>query len=501
MSNNPKPTVAIIGGGFSGIYSAIKVQKELGIVPHIFEGSKDFGGTWHLNTYPGCACDVPSHLYSLSTDLNPNWSKKYSPQGEIHEYMRGLADKYNLRDHATMNCEVVKATWLDAERKWKLDYRDRRAPENQELQTVYYDITFVAIGSIRVPKIPDQFKDFDGTIVHTAMWDSSVDFTGKKVAVIGSGASAVQVVPELSKIAGKLHNYQRSAIWCRPREQFSYSSIMKFLFRWFPILMRIHRLSIFIRGEIGYVIFGYFKSKIAQLQRRSLEKGMTDRILKQGRPDLVEKLIPDYAPGCKRIAVTDDYLEALCRDNVVVERSRITEVRGRTITTQDGNEEEYDVLVLATGYDVQGFLGNLTVQGKHKQTLNDMWEDSFPEMYKTTCINGYPNMFIILGPSSILGHNSVLVMTETQVNYIVQGLKMMIKQKLVAFDPMKKAQDKFVAKLKADLDTTVWKRGGCNSWYVNKEGDVTANWSSTVTRFWLTLRKFKNFDDFNIYKE
>ncbi|KAI9257178.1 hypothetical protein BDA99DRAFT_132697 [Phascolomyces articulosus] len=500
MSNNGKPTIAIIGGGFSGIYSAIRIKKELGIEPHIYEGSKDFGGTWHLNTYPGCACDVPSHLYSLSTDLNPNWSKKYSPQAEIHEYMKGLVDKYGLRKNSTMNCEVVNATWLDSERKWKLDYRDRSAPESQELETVFYDITFVAIGSIRVPRIPEQFKDFEGTIVHTAMWDSSIDFKGKKVAVIGSGASAVQAIPELAKEAAKLHNYQRSAIWTRARGQYAYSDFMKFMFRWCPLLMKLYRLKFFVNLEIGYVIFGYFNSKIALMQRRINEKDMKKVILDCGRPDLVEKLIPDYAPGCKRIAVTDDYLPALCRDNVVVERSKITEVSGRTITTEDGNKEEFDILVLATGYDVQGFLGNLNVQGKHKESLNDMWQDSFPEMYKTTCINGFPNMFIILGPSSILGHNSVLTMTETQVNYIVQGLKKMIKKGITAIDPTKEAQDKFVAQLKADLDTTVWKRGGCNSWYVNKEGDVTANWSSTVMRFKQKLRKFKNFDDFNTYK-
>ncbi|KAI9498576.1 flavin-binding monooxygenase-like protein [Zychaea mexicana] len=493
MSNdNRKPTIAIIGGGFSGIFSAIRVKKELGIQPHIFEGSKDFGGTWHLNTYPGCACDVPSHLYSLSTDLNPYWSKKYSPQSEIHDYMRGLVDKYDLRSNATTNCEVVKATWLDDERRWKLDYRNRLDPEH-ELQTVYYDVVFVAIGSIRVPKVPEQFKAFEGTVVHTAMWDSSIDFTGKKVAVIGSGASAVQAVPELSKVASKLHNYQRTAIWCRPRGQYAYSALTKFLFRWCPLLMKLYRLKF-------YLIVSR-QSLIARMVSRSLVNAMKKRILKQGRPDLVKKLIPDYAAGCKRIAVTDDYLEALCRDNVVVEKSSITEVHGRTIVTADGNKEEYDILVLATGYDVQGFLGNLTVQGKHKQTLNDSWQDAFPEMYKTTCINGYPNMFIILGPSSILGHNSVLTMTETQVNYIVQGLKLMVKENLVAFDPTKKAQDKFVAQLKDDLENTVWKKGGCNSWYVNKEGDVTANWSSTVTRFWIKLRKFKNFDDFNIYKE
>ncbi|KAI7860770.1 hypothetical protein BDC45DRAFT_562968 [Circinella umbellata] len=501
MSNNRKPTIAIIGGGFSGIYSAIRIQKELGIEPHIFEGSEDFGGTWHLNTYPGCGCDVPSHLYSLSTDLNPNWSKLYSPREEIYQYTKDIVDKYKLHKNATLNCEVVKATWLDTDRKWKLDYRDRQAPADQELQSVFYDVAFVAIGSIRVPKIPEEFKNFKGTVVHTAKWDSTIDFTGKRVAVIGSGASAVQAIPELSKVATKLHNYQRSAIWCKIRGQYAYSSFVKFLFRWFPFLMKLYRLKIYLMAESSYVIFGYFKSILALAFKKSLTKEMTKRVLKCGRPDLVEKLIPNYVPGCKRIAVSDDYLEALCRDNVVVEKNKIINVNGRSITTEDGNKEEFDILVLATGYDVQGFLGNLTVQGKHKQSLNDMWHNSFPEMYKTTCINGFPNLFIILGPSSILGHNSVLSMTETQVNYIVQGIKLMMKKNLVAFDPTKKAQDKFVAGLHADLENTVWKKGGCNSWYLNTDGDVTSNWSSTVTRFIVTLRKFKNFDDFNIYKE
>ncbi|CDS08506.1 hypothetical protein LRAMOSA09867 [Lichtheimia ramosa] len=464
MVQQKKPTVAIIGGG-----------------------------------YPNCACDVPSHLYSLSTEINPDWSKLYSGRDEIYAYQVGIAKKHNLYAQTRLETRVTNATWLDDERQWLLDLEDCSS-ENKPLESVKFDIIFVSVGSIRVPRVPEEFKGFTGPILHTAQWDSSVDFTGKRVAIIGSGASAVQTIPALADQAKQVYNYQRTPIWCKRRNQFAYSSFIKFIFRYVPLAARLYRFLIFLRMESNFLIFGYYKSFLARLVRKRLEGEMRNRILKSGRPDLVDKLIPKYPPGCKRIVVTDDYLETLCKSNVVVETSPIESVKGNTITTKDGNQEEFDILCLATGFDVQGFLGHLQIKGKDKQTLNEAWYDKFPDTYKTVNVHGYPNAFILLGPSSLLGHNSVLIMAECQINYAIQTLRSMIKNKIAAFEPKQEAQQTYVAGLKSDLDKTVWK-GNCSSWYVNKEGDVTAVWSSTVTRFWWLLRKFPGFHkDYITYK-
>ncbi|CDH53644.1 monooxygenase [Lichtheimia corymbifera JMRC:FSU:9682] len=492
-----KPTVGIIGAGFSGICAAIRLKQELGIEAQILEESKDVGGTWHFNRYPGCACDVPSHLYSLSFEPNPDWSQHYSPSEEIHDYIKNITKKHNLYDNISFNTHVDKATWLQDECRWKVDVH---STTDGAACTYYFDCMYLSVGTIRVPRTPKEFTGFQGPIVHTADWDSSVDFTNKRVAVVGSGASAVQAVPRLQKQAAHLVSYQRSPAWVRVRQQYHYSKLKKFLFRWIPLLLLLHRWYIYWAGELGYVVFGYYKSFLARWYSNSVAKSMRQRIEGQGRPDLVEKLIPKYLMGCKRIAPSEDYLEALCQDNVTVETTSIQKVEGRTITTVDGKEQEFDILVLATGFDVPGFLANLEVQGTHKETLNEMWKDKFPGTYKTVLVNGFPNLFVILGPSSILGHNSVLVMVECQVNYTIKCLKRMIKEKVAAIEPTQEAQDKFVQEIKKDLETTVWKRGGCNSWYINSAGEASALWSSTVTRFWWMLRSVKNLKDFNTYK-
>ncbi|CDS05299.1 hypothetical protein LRAMOSA07828 [Lichtheimia ramosa] len=468
-----KPTVGIIGAGFSGLCAAIRLKQELGIEAQILEESKDLGGTWNFN----------------------------SPSEEIHEYMKNITRKHNLYDNISFNTHVDKATWLQDECRWKVDVH---STTDGTPCTLYFDCMYLSVGTIRVPRTPKEFAGFEGPIVHTAEWDSSVDFTNKRVAVIGSGASAVQTIPRLQKQAAHLVSYQRTPAWVRMREQYHYSKLKKFLFRWVPFLLLLHRWYIYWFAEFGYMTFGYYKSFLARWYAKSVAKSMRERIEKQGRPDLVDKLIPKYLMGCKRIAPSEDYLEALCQDNVTVETTPIQQVQGRTITTVDGKEQEFDILVLATGFDVPGFLANLEVQGTHKETLNEMWKDKFPGTYKTVLVNGFPNLFVILGPSSILGHNSVLVMVEwqveNQVNYSIKCLKRMIKEKVAAIEPTQEAQDKFVQEIKKDLDTTVWKRGGCNSWYINAAGEASALWSSTCTRFWWMLRSVKNLNDFNTYK-
>ncbi|KAI8381112.1 putative flavin-binding monooxygenase [Radiomyces spectabilis] len=489
-------TVAIIGSGFSGICAAIQLKEQLGITAHVFEASQDIGGTWHHNTYPGCACDVASHLYSFSFAKNPSWSQRYSPQPEIYEYLRRVANKYHIYEQTKLNTEVVKAEWVDERQQWKLEFRERGSTETH---TAYFNLVFAGLGPLRVPHVPEIFKQFEGIKVHTGFWDKNIDFTNKRVAVIGSGSSAIQAIPKLAEIASEVHCFQRTPAWVLARKQYHYSEIVKKLFFWLPWLMTIYRFVLFLRNELKYMLgFGYHNSWTYRVHQRQTIKQMTKRLEAQGRPDLVPKLIPDYPVGCKRITLSEDYLEAVSQSHVTVNRSAITKVEGRTITTADGKETEIDILCLATGFNVQGFLGNLQVFGRNSQSLNKLWDENYPDTFKSVTIHGFPNFFMLLGPAAALGHSSVVSMVECQVNFALDRIKRMQSKNLAAIEPKIEAQNEFVATLKKDLKPTVW-NSGCRSWYMNKDGEVFSLWSSTVTKFWWTLRNTDS-SDFIEYK-
>ncbi|KAI9249745.1 hypothetical protein BDA99DRAFT_564308 [Phascolomyces articulosus] len=439
-----KPSVAIIGGGFAGLSAAIRVKQDLGINATIFEASKDIGGAWFANSYPNCGCDVPSHLYSLSTDLNPNWSQLFSPRDEILRYVQDVATRRNLYSHTRLETKIPLCRFY---------------PSTQ---------------------IPEQFKLFSGTVVHTASWDPSVDFTNKRVAVIGTGASAVQVLPPIARLASQLYSYQRTVTWCTYRRQYNYSRTD------FDFINRIQN----------------YKSFTARRFRTKLETEMRARIEKLGRPDLVPVLVPEYTPGCKRLAISDNYIEALCQSNVVVQTNRIKNVQSRTITTENGDEQEFDILILATGFNVAGtgYLGDLEVLGKPNVSLNKAWHNDFPALYKSTLVNGYPNMFVILGPSSFSGGTSAIFMGECQVSYCVGLMKKMIQDKIIAVEPLKEAQEKSVKRLKAGFVGTAWK-SGCVSYYMNQMGDVTLFWSGSAVLFRWMLRGPSTYKDLLIYKK
>ncbi|CAO3637236.1 unnamed protein product [Cunninghamella echinulata] len=375
---------------------------KFGIRARIFELNEDIGGTWKNNVYPNCACDIPSHLYSFSFELNPNWSHTYSTQPEILEYMRSVARKHELYEHAYLNTEVVAATWLENIQQWQIDYRTN---SDSEIKTEYFNIVFTGVGPLRIPHIPKEYQDFTGTIVHTAYWDSNIDFTNKKVAIVGNGASAVQAIPPLQKVAKHLYSYQRTATWVAHRYQIKYHTFFKILFRWFPFLMRLHRITLYLIHESTFPLFQKSDSYFAKFVRAWFARDMRKRLERKGRADLVPLLEPKYAPGCKRIARTENYLEALAEENVTVKMGNIQSVEGRTILHEDGSAAEVDILVLATGFNVSGFLGSLKVTGRNNQILNELWADgNYPATYKTMTVNGFPNFFLLLGPNSGLGH-------------------------------------------------------------------------------------------------
>ncbi|KAI9489657.1 flavin-binding monooxygenase-like protein [Zychaea mexicana] len=479
--NPRKLTAAVIGTGFYGICAAVQLEKELGIKAQLFELTNDVGGTWQSNTYPGAECDIPSHLYSLSFEPNDAWTKHYSGQAEIYAYLRRVAQKYNIYGQTKFETEVVFAEWKEQLQKWHLQWRNTN--NHQETGFGFYDILFAGLGPLRVPNIPSEFSKFQGPIVHTTQWNSLLDYSNKKIAVIGSGATAVQAIPELRKMASHVYSYQRTPAWISPRDQFSYPRILKFVFRWFPFLMKMYRFFLFLQHETFYINFGYYNSWFSRRIEKLFKQVVAWRLKRVGRPDLIPILTPDYPVGCKRVAKSEVYLEALAKPNVTVIPSGVTDIKERTLMDKNGNEIEVDILILATGFDVQGFTGNLDIYGRNRVLLDEKWRKHFPKTYKTVTVHGYPNFFMLLGPSAALGHNSVVIQIEIQVNYAIKCIKRMLKKNLAAIEPKESAQDQFSKKLQKNFEGTVWK-GGCRSWYMNDAGEIYGLWSGPVTSFW-----------------
>ncbi|KAI9257355.1 monooxygenase [Phascolomyces articulosus] len=494
-----KPTVAVIGTGFTGICAAIKVKQELGIDAELFEIAKDVGGTWEANTYPGLECDIPSHVYSFSFEPNPNWTRHFSPQAEIHTYLRNIAKKYDLYKNTRFETEMIRAEWNEKENNWLLEWRN--VSNHQEIGSGSFDFVFAGLGPFRVPKYPQgvPIDNFDGPVVHTARWDHSIDFTNKKVAVIGSGATAVQLIPALRKLTHHLYSYQRTPAWVIKRNQFNYSRITKFLFRWVPLYMWVYRLYLFFRVDLSYIKIGYYNTWIGRFLRNLTAKSMASRLQRVGRSDLIPKLIPDFPLGCKRITKSEVYLEALAEKNVTLIRSGIKSIQGRTLVDNDGNEAEVDVLVLATGYDVQQFTGNFDVYGRNNTRLVEQWMKYAPRTYKTVAMHGFPNLFLAMGPSAGLTHHSAVVMIEIQIDYAIKCMKHLGRNGLAAIEPKAAAQEAFITKLQKSFDGTAFK-GGCSSIFLDQNNEIFGIWSGTVCSFWRELRK-PNYNDFLLYKK
>ncbi|KAI9272801.1 flavoprotein [Phascolomyces articulosus] len=494
---NKKLTAAVIGTGFSGLCSAIKLEKELGIQAQLFEMSDDVGGTWEANRYPGAECDIPSHLYSLSFELSPSWSKHYSNQKEIYAYMQSVAKKYNLYERTQFQTEVIRCEWIESKQQWYLQWRNTK--DHNKTGSGYYNTVFAGLGPLRIPNIPKEFQGFDGPIVHTTRWDNTIDYSNKRIAVIGCGATAIQAIPELRKVASHIYSYQRTVAWVSPRDQFTYPRIIKAVFRWFPALLKLYRFMLFLQHEMYYTYFGYYDTFFGRLIHKGFKKIVALRLARAGRPDLIPILTPNYPPGCKRIAKSELYLEALAKPNVTVIPAGIEEIKGRVLVDKTGNETEVDILILATGFNLQGFAGNLKILGRNQVSLEEKWRHEFPKTFKTVTMNGFPNFFLLLGPSTGLGHNSVVTMIDIQVDFAIKCLKHVVQRDLAAIEPKIASQEEFVKKLQNGFNGTVWK-GGCRSWYMNDAGELFGLWNGTITSFWWSLRK-ANINDFVQHKK
>lgn len=487
MDGNAEPAgkepleVAIIGAGFAGICMGIRLR-QAGIGNfRIFEKTGGVSGTWWDNTYPGAACDVPSHLYSFSFELNPDWSRHYAPQAEIHAYAERCVDRYGLRRHIRHHVEIAAARWDDAAALWRLATADG--------EEIAARVAVSAVGALNRPNIPDipGMAEFAGAMFHSARWDHDCELAGKRVAIIGSAASAVQIAPQIAPQVERLTIFQRTANYIAPREDRAYGEDEKARFRRSAWRMRLHRWANYWRMEWRYLLFrrdSGLGRKAAEFTLRHMRRLVKDRALR-------EKLTPDYPIGCKRILISDDFYQTLLRDNVDLETVPIERFVPEGIVTAGGRTVPADVIVLATGFRATDFLQALDVTGAGGLRLADAWREGM-QAYRGVAVAGFPNFFILLGPNTGLGHNSIIFMIERQVDYVMKCLKRLRGHRSIMVEGS--AMRRFNEAIQRDLQDTVW-AAGCHSWYKTPDGRIPTLWPYTTVRYWWTMRR-PDFRDF-----
>jgi cation diffusion facilitator CzcD-associated flavoprotein CzcO len=462
--------IAIIGSGFGGLGAAIRLRQQ-GIEDFIvFERANDVGGTWRDNSYPGCACDVQSHLYSFSFVPNPNWTRSYSPQPEIWAYLKRCAQDFGLLPHIRFRHELREATWDETAQRWRLE-------TSQGDYTAA--VLVLASGALSEPALPDVpgLDTFKGQTFHSARWDHSYDLTGRRVAVIGTGASAIQFVPAIQPQVAKLYLCQRTPPWIMPRRKRVLREREQRIFRRLPLAQQFVRACIYLWREL--FVFGFrhlwLARYIERLARHHLKRSVPDPVLRA-------QLTPRYAIGCKRILVSNDYLPALTRANVELVTDGIAEVRARSIVGRDGIERMVDAIIFGTGFRVTDPPLARHVRGRNGQTLDAAWAGS-PQAHLGTTVAGFPNLFILMGPNTGLGHNSVLYMLEAQIDHLLNALRYMRRHDIAVLEPRPEAQAAFVAAVQQRLAGTVWTSGGCVSWYLDRTGRNSTLWPDFTWRF------------------
>jgi cyclohexanone monooxygenase len=431
------------------------------------------------NTYPGAACDVPSQLYSFSFAPNPTWSRSFSPQPEIQAYIQRIAQKSGVLDRFVFDTSVDEARWDDAAGVWRVD---------TSAGSVTADVVVTASGGLSEPKMPeiDGIADFAGEIFHSARWNHDLDLTGKQVAVIGTGASAIQIVPEVAKEAAHLDVYQRTAPWVMPRRDREYTRVEKLGFRFVPGLQKVYRTAIYWGRECfvpGFTVSPKLAAPAKKAALHNIARAIDD-------PGMRARLTPDFEIGCKRILISNDYYPALAQDHVDLVTEPITKVTGSAVVTADGVEHPADVIVVATGFHTTEQPIAAHVTGQEGLTLADVWRRDGMAAYKGTTIHGFPNLFQVVGPNTGLGHSSMVFIIESQIAYIVDALARMRSGGLATVQPKAEAQRRWNHTLQRRLARTVWNTGGCSSWYLDAHGRNTTLWPGTTFAFRAKLAKF-----------
>jgi len=476
--SHPHTKVAIIGAGCGGIAMAIRLQQH-GIYDFIIlEKGSDFGGTWRDNHYPGAACDVQSHLYSLSFAPKSNWSKRYAEAPEIFSYIQDLVTDYNLRAFCRLNTEVLAAHYQAERCLWQLQLQDQSILEAQ--------FVIFASGPLHIPQIPDilGIEKFQGKVSHSAQWDHAYDLTGKNVASIGTGGSAIQYIPEIAPQCKHLYVMQRTAAWVIPRDERAYPNLEKKLFKKYDWFRKLHRTRLYWSNEsrvVPIVKPGIMKftQKLAELLIKYEVKN----------PELAKKLTPDYIMGCKRILVSNRYFPTFNRHNVELVTEKIQELTEHSIITQDGKERPIDCLIYGTGFitDPRIYMKNFQCTGLDGIELNEVWKQG-AESYYGICVKDFPNLFQLLGPNTLLAHNSVIFMIEAQVEYILQLMQLVDRSQSDAIMVKDQAQDAFNQQVQHMFEKTVW-QFGCVSWYQQEGGKNFALWPTYTWKYWLKTKK------------
>ena len=467
----------MIGAGFGGIGTAIRLRQR-GVEDFlVFERAADLGGTWRDNSYPGCACDVPSNLYSFSFAPRPDWSRSFSPQPEIWDYLRACADRYGLHPHLRLGHEVRAARWDGAAGRWQLDTSG--GPYSAE-------ILVAATGPLSEPAIPDLpgLDTFAGHTFHSARWDHGYDLTGRRVAVVGTGASAAQFVPEIAPRVAGLTVFQRTPPWVLPRRDRALTGVEQRLYRTVPAAQRLVRSSLYWSRELTAVAFlrPRFMAVGQRMAQRHLRRQVPD-------PGLRAKLTPRFTMGCKRVLLSNDYLPALARSNVDVVTEKIAEIRPHGIVTVDGAEHPADTLIFGTGFHVTDAPAAQYLYGRDGRNLDEVWQGS-PKAYLGTTVAGFPNLFLLLGPNTGLGHTSVVLMLEYQIEFVMRALSYLDSVGARQVEPRPEVQREFVLEMDRRLAPTVWLSGGCASWYLDRTGRNSTIWPGFTWAYHRRLRRF-----------
>lgn len=476
-----KAKIVVIGTGFAGIAAAARLLQEGERDLIVLERGSDVGGVWRDNRYPGCACDVESHLYSLSFAPNPGWSRKFSPQPEIYAYLQECAKKFGMIDHIRFHHEVERLDWDEPNSEWRIQ-------TNQgELRAA---IVIGALGGLSNPSIPalEGIERFTGEVFHSAQWPAEFSPNGKRIAVVGTGASAIQFIPHIQPEARFLHVFQRTPAWVIPQQDAPIKEERRKAYRRFSVLQKMARLRIYAKREA--MVVGFRNPNWLRLLERVAVRHMHEAIKD---PALREKLTPDYRIGCKRILLSNTYYSALAQANTEVHTTGIAEVTEDAVMDASGNRIPVDSIIFGTGFQVTDLPIARHIYGRGGHSLMQEWKGS-PKAYLGTSIAGFPNLFLLQGPNTGLGHTSVILMIEAQVDHLLKALEYMKRNQLKAIEPKPDAQKRFVEKTDRLMKGTVWTSGGCRSWYLDKTGRNSALWPGSTLSFKKKAAAFKKDD-------
>ncbi len=464
--------VFVVGAGFGGLGMAIKLAEDGEQDFLVADRGDDVGGTWRDNTYPGAACDVPSQLYSFSFAPNPDWSRSFSPQSEIQAYIQRVAERSGVLDRFRFRTSVEDLRWDEDARLWRV---------RTSAGALTAEVVVSAAGALSDPKLPDidGIESFRGEVFHSAQWNHDYELAGKRVAVIGTGASAIQIVPEIAPLVARLDVYQRTAPYVMPRRDREYTAVEKLAFKHVPGVQRFYRTAIYWGRECfvpGFTVNPKLALPAKKAALANIDRGITD-------PELREKVTPTFQIGCKRILISNDYYPALDRDNVDLVTDPITKVTPDAVVTADGTEREVDALVIATGFHTTDLPIAEHITGRGGTTLAQHFRRHGMQAYKGATVAGFPNLFFIVGPNTGLGHSSMVFMIESQIAYTVDALRKMRAHGVGAVEPTPQAQRQWNADVQRRMRRTVWSVGGCSSWYLDEHGRNVTLWPRTTFAF------------------